>query len=405
MAGERTEQASPRKRQKARAEGDRPRSRDLVAACATLAGTLALGSLASGWLDGWRSAYEKFLGLAGSSLWRREGGVAAMLELRAISVELMLPVCGVLLACAGASLAAGVGQGGGWSVNATALQPKWTRVDPASNLKNLFSLRAGARLGKTLLPVAVLTALAWGKLARQTEIPVFSQARMPAVMKDSYDLLADAAWILFVWSAVDFAIEYRSWSQRLRMSKQELRDEYKETEGNPQIRGRIRNIQRQMRARMIRADVARASVVITNPTHYAVALTFDFATMDAPRVLVKGRNLVAEQIKTEARWAGVPIVENPPLARSLYRTVEAGHAIPFELYAAVAGILAYLYRQQVEERIRKQAAAARATAPAGMDASESGQAPPGGTPPAEKRHGTGAPQEQSSAGRKIEDRL
>jgi flagellar biosynthesis protein FlhB len=101
-------------------------------------------------------------------------------------------------------------------------------------------------------------------------------------------------------------------------------------------------------------------VVITNPTHYAVALSFDFDTMDAPRVLVKGRNLVAEQIKSEARWAGVPIVENPPLARSLYRTVEAGQAIPFELYAAVAGILAYLYRQQVEERIRRQQAAARA---------------------------------------------
>ncbi|WP_161557111.1 EscU/YscU/HrcU family type III secretion system export apparatus switch protein [Acidisarcina polymorpha] len=138
------------------------------------------------------------------------------------------------------------------------------------------------------------------------------------------------------------------------MSKQELRDEYKESEGNPQIRGRIRNLQRQMRARMIRSDVAKASVVITNPTHYAVALTFDFATMDAPRVLVKGRNLVAEQIKTEARWAGIPIVENPPLARSLYRSVEAGQAIPFELFAAVAGILAYLYRQKVEDRARQQ---------------------------------------------------
>ena len=186
--------------------------------------------------------------------------------------------------------------------------------------------------------------------------------RLPGVLKDSYDLLVDAAWILFVWSAIDYAVEWRSWNERLKMSRQELRDEYRETEGNPQIRGRIRNLQRQMRARMIRGDVARASVVITNPTHYAVALSFDFDTMDAPRVLVKGRNLVAEQIKSEARWAGVPIVENPPLARSLYRTVEAGQAIPFELYAAVAGILAYLYRQQVEERVRQQQAAAKASA-------------------------------------------
>jgi flagellar biosynthetic protein FlhB len=360
MAGERTERASPRRLQKARAEGDRPRSRDLVAACAMLAGTLTLGSSAARWLDGWCSAYQRFLGLGGSAAWRREGGVAAMLALRAVSFEVMLPVCLVLVGCVAAALAAGVGQGGGWSVNVTALQPKWTRIDPLSNLKNLVSLRAGARLGKTLLPVAVLVVLTWGKLREQTRMPVFSQMRMTEVMRTSYDLLVDTAWILFLWSAVDYAIEYRSWAERLKMSKQELRDEYKESEGNPQIRGRIRNIQRQLRARMIRADVAKASVVITNPTHYAVALSFDFATMDAPRVLVKGRNLVAEQIKEEARWAGVPIVENPPLARSLFRTVEAGQAIPFELYAAVAGILAYLYRQQVEERVRKQAAAAAA---------------------------------------------
>jgi flagellar biosynthetic protein FlhB len=255
-----------------------------------------------------------------------------------------------------------VAQGGGVSFHAPALAPKWGRIDPLANLKNLVSLRAAARLVKSLAPAAVLAALAWHKLMGEAEIPVFSAQRLPGVLKDSYDLLVDAAWILFVWSAIDYAVEWRSWSGRLKMSKQELREEYRETEGNPQVRGRIRNLQRQMRARMIRAEVARASVVITNPTHYAVALSFDFETMDAPRVLAKGRNLVAEQIKHEARWAGVPIVENPPLARSLYRTVEAGQAIPFELYAAVAGILAYLYRQQVEERIRQQQAAqAKAT--------------------------------------------
>ena len=105
-----------------------------------------------------------------------------------------------------------------------------------------------------------------------------------------------------------------------------------------------------MRRRKVKADVSRAAVVLTNPTHYAVALGFDFATMDAPRVLAKGRNLLAEEIKAEARWAGVPIVENPPLARSLYRSVEVGQAIPVDLYAAVAAILAYLYRQRVESR-------------------------------------------------------
>jgi flagellar biosynthetic protein FlhB len=104
---------------------------------------------------------------------------------------------------------------------------------------------------------------------------------------------------------------------------------------------------------MLRADVKKASVVITNPTHYAVALSFDMSTMEAPRVLAKGRDLLAAQIREEARWAGVPLVENPPLARSLYRSVEPGQSIPAELYAAVAAILAYLFRQETEERIRR----------------------------------------------------
>ena len=126
-------------------------------------------------------------------------------------------------------------------------------------------------------------------------------------------------------------------------------------EGNPQIRNRLRGLQRQMRRRKVKADVSRAAVVIVNPTHYAVALGFDFDTMDAPKMLAKGRNLLAEEIKAEARWAGVEIVENPPLARSLYRSVEVGQPIPVDLYAAVAAILAFLYRERMaaEMRIRR----------------------------------------------------
>ncbi len=140
------------------------------------------------------------------------------------------------------------------------------------------------------------------------------------------------------------------------MSKEDLRDEMKETEGSPQIRSRIRGLQPQMRRAKVKADVSRAAVVLTNPTHYAVALGFDFATMEAPKVLAKGRNLLAEEIKAEARWAGVPIIENPPLARSLYRALEVGQAIPVDLYAAVAAILAYLYRQRVEAELRERRA-------------------------------------------------
>ncbi len=177
-----------------------------------------------------------------------------------------------------------------------------------------------------------------------------------------YNLLLDGAWIFLGWAGMDYLMEWRTREGRLRMSKQELRDEYREMEGSPQVKARIRGLRRQMRRRQMKADISRASVVVTNPTHYAVALSFDFETMDPPRVLAKGRDLLAAQIREEAQWAGVPIVENPPLARSLYRQVEPGQAIPFELYAAVAAILAWLYRREVEERVRRERAEAAARA-------------------------------------------
>ncbi|WP_114205337.1 EscU/YscU/HrcU family type III secretion system export apparatus switch protein [Acidisarcina polymorpha] len=204
MAGERTEQASPRRRQKAREQGDSPHSRELLAASVTLAGSLTLGAIAPAWLTGWMSAFQRLMGMAETPAWRGKGGIAAVLELRGASVAVMLPVISVMLACVGAALTAGIIQGGGVRFFAPVLQPKWTRLDPIANLKNLFSLRSGARLFKTLLPVAVLSVLAWGQLMHQAEFPVFSVARMPEVMGGAYALLVNAAWILCVWSAVDF---------------------------------------------------------------------------------------------------------------------------------------------------------------------------------------------------------
>jgi flagellar biosynthetic protein FlhB len=189
-----------------------------------------------------------------------------------------------------------------------------------------------------------------------------SMERYPDVFAEMYNLLLDGAWIFLGWAGIDYVMEWRSRESRLRMSKQDMRDEYREMEGSPQVKSRIRGLRRQMRRRQLKADIGRASVVVTNPTHYAVALTFNFETMEPPRVLAKGRDLLAAQIREEAQWAGVPIVENPPLARSLYRQVEQGQTIPYELYAAVAAILAWLYRREVEERVRRERADAQARA-------------------------------------------
>lgn len=354
MSGERTERATPRKRQQASEKGDRVRSREFVAAAATMAGVLTIGKIVAPWVSRWRSGFQAFLALGTSPAWETDRIEQAVVSMRHVAIAMLSPFLLLFAAVTGTALLVSVAQGAGIRFSADAVQPKWDRINPASNLKNLFSLRGVGRLGKSLLPAIPLLVLAIRKIDEQAGMAPMSANRLLAMWDAVYAILLDAACVLFLWAAVDYLIEWRSWESRQKMTKQEMRDEYRQTEGNPQIRGRIRSIRRQMRRRKLRADVTRASVVITNPTHYAVALSFDFETMDAPRVLAKGRNLLAEQIKSEARWAGVPIVENPPLARSLYRHVEAGQAIPVDLYAAVAGILAYLYRQQVEERLRRE---------------------------------------------------
>jgi flagellar biosynthetic protein FlhB len=365
MPGDRTEQATPRHRQKAVERGDRTRSRDLMSAAAMLAGAFALGALAREWAGRWSQTYAVLLALAQPARWQQQTASAQALALRSALLIPLAPMGIVFAATAAAALLLGLAQGGGLALHFEALSPKPSRLNPLENAKNIFSLRGAVRLGKSLIPVVALSFFAVRALNAQAALPPFSLARYPDLFAEGYDLLLDAAWIFLGWAGVDYVMEWRSRESRLRMSKQEVRDEFREMEGSPQIKARIRGLRRQMRRRFLKGDVARASVVVTNPTHYAVALSFDFETMEAPRLLAKGRDLLAAQIREEAQWAGVPIVENPPLARSLYREVEQGQAIPYELYAAVAGILAWLYRREVEERVRRERAeaAARAAAP------------------------------------------
>ncbi len=367
MPGERTEQATQHRRDKARREGDILHSRELSAAAGTLAGVIALGALGSTTLYAWRATFAAFLDLGAPGRWEPAQLEPTLIAIRRLSLAVLMPPGIVMASVAMAALGVGVLQTGGLNVHVESIGFKFDRINPVSNIKNLFSLRAAARLAKSLLPASLLGVFAVQRIARQLTIPPFSITRLEMLGSDVYGLLLAAAWLLFGWSAIDYLVEWQSRESRLKMSKQDMRDEFKETEGSPQIRGRIRNLQRQARRRRVKDDVSKAAVVLTNPTHYAVALGFDFTTMEAPKVMAKGRNLLAEEIKAEARWAGVPIVENPPLARSLYRSVEVGQPIPADLYAAVAAILAYLYRQRVEAELRERRAretAARAAAQA-----------------------------------------
>jgi flagellar biosynthetic protein FlhB len=386
MSGERTEQATQHRRDKARKEGDILHSRELSSAAGTLAGVMVLGGMGSHLLMVWRGTFAGFLDLGQPARWEPAAIQPTLFALRKLAMDSLAPLGVMMAAVAAGALAVGIVQTGGVNFHPEMLGFKLDRINPVSNIKNLFSLRAAARLGKSLIPAAPLAVFCVQRIARQLSLPPFSITRLEMLGSDVYGLLVAAAWLLFGWSAIDYLVEWQSRESRLKMSREDMRDEYKETEGNPQIRGRIRNLQRQLRRRKVKADVSKAAVVLVNPTHYAVALGFDFTTMEAPKVMAKGRNLLAEEIKAEARWAGVPIIENPPLARSLYRSVEVGQPIPVDLYAAVAAILAWLYKQRLEaemreRRSREAAAKAQAQAQTGAQDRRPGSGPgPGASP-------------------------
>jgi len=351
MSEQGTETGSPQHKKKAQDKGDVVRSRELLSAVALLAGVAAVGTVGAQFV-------QQFRGVLQGCLMLRIGEDAV--ESAAIArliVPVLLPVGMVMAVTLLAAMGVGVAQAGGVRIRVGALGLKLGRLSPLSNVKNIFSLRSLARLAKSMVPAAVMVALGWSAWkALMLPMPILAVMRLPAAFQSAYGLALDAGVVTLVWSGLDYAVEWMAWNKRMKMTKQQVKDEVKEAMGNPQVKGRIRQVQNAMRRRKVKADISRASVIITNPTHYAVALEFSFETMHAPTVLAKGRDLHAAVIREEARWAGVPMIENPPLARSLYRSVETGQSIPFELYAAVAGILAFLYQQKVEEKMRHERA-------------------------------------------------
>ncbi len=353
MAEKGTEQGSAQHKKKAREKGDSVRSRELLAAVALMAGVVVLGVVAKGFVGSWREVFEQ--SLAAAAVREDRGEMQWAMAVRRMMSPVLLPLGMVMAASFAGALGVGLAQGGGLQIVPSAVGLKFSKLNPATNLGNLFSLRAATRVVKSLVPAAAMVVFGWVAVqALMAPMPVMSVMRLPAAFGTAYGLAMDAAWVTLAWSGLDYVVEWVSWNKRMKMTKQQIKDEMKEAMGNPQVKGRIKQVQNAMRRRRVKADISKATVVITNPTHYAVALEFSFETMQAPKVLAKGRDLHAAEIREEARWAGVPMIENPPLARSLYRAVEPGQAIPFELYAAVAGILAYLYRQKAEETAREE---------------------------------------------------
>ncbi len=350
----RTEQATPRRRQTARERGQVARTRELPSALVVLAVTTFLWWQPHGWRGEWIGFFDRVMHVSSTGEMGTLLQLAAWLVIRWTAPVLLL---GWAIAVVGSTVQGGI------VFAPAALEIKPDRMNPASNLQRFFSSASLQGLLKSLVPVGAILYLTVAMVARDWD-QILSASHMPPRASAAWILghLFEIGWkagLVFVaWSIFDYMLSRFSYERQLRMSKEEIREESKETEGHPTIRMRIRRIQRQMRSRRMLKNLERASVVITNPTEYAVALEYRPNEMAAPVVLAKGRNLLAQRIKKEAVWHGIPIVENPPLAQALYRAVEVGQAIPAKLYAAVAEILAFIYRVQAQARERARSSSA-----------------------------------------------
>jgi flagellar biosynthetic protein FlhB len=349
LADNRTEKATPRRRVKAREHGQVLRSRDLVAAITLLCLVACMAWRPETWIIAWRSYFAQLLNTAVVTHW--EDG----LPLLPATARVLLLWAGPLLAVAfGVAVVSTLAQGAP-TFAAEALAPNFNRLNPANNLQQLFSLAGISRVLRSLLPTSVILYLALSLIRTQAS-GILHAARLhsAALLALLGSLCFGLAWrsglVFLAWSGMDYFLQWQTFEKSLRMTKQEVRDESRESEGSPEVRGRIRRLRREMVRKSLQKSVQRATAVITNPVHYAVALEYRPATMAAPVVVAKGQNLIALKIKELARWNDVPIVENPPLAQALYKATEVGQVIPPKLYAAVAEILAFVFRAQMRLR-------------------------------------------------------
>jgi flagellar biosynthetic protein FlhB len=237
------------------------------------------------------------------------------------------------------------------------LQPKLTKVNPLKGLKNMFSLKSFVELFKNLFKLTLVGFIAYVTIKNEAlDVSPLMEQEVWQIMaymgRISFKILLATCWVLIALALMDYLYQHWEHGRSLKMSKQDIKDEYKNLEGNPLIKSRVRRLQRDMAMRRMMAKVPTADVVITNPTHLAVALKYDQTRMAAPVVVAKGANLIAERIKEIARENGIAIVENKPLAQVLYKVVDIAEAIPDNLYQAVAEILAYVYGLKRKQAFR-----------------------------------------------------
>ena len=342
---ERTEAASPRRLEQAREEGQVARSRELATfalLAAGFGGFYALGGpLGAKFADMMRHAFtfDRAAGFETGQMLQRAGGMEAQAFLA------ILPIYGLLcLAALTSPLALG-----GWLFTAKPLAPNLSRLDPLAGLGRMFSANGLIQLGMAIAKCVVVGGVAVAVVLHQKEAvlqllgePLHTALPQAAHLVGLCCVYIVGSMLLLV--GLDVPYQLYAHGKKLRMTKEEVKREHKENEGDPHIKGKIRAQQRALAKRRMMQQVPKADVIVTNPTHYAVALKYDEGRMSAPRVLAKGSDLVAQRIRELGAEHGVPLLEAPPLARALYHHTDLNQEIPAALYGAVAEVLAWVYQ-------------------------------------------------------------
>jgi len=343
---QKTEEATSKRFQETQEKGNFAHSREMTSAFILLMATLSFMMAGSSSTRRMMSAWHNLIGEAHSinlsiqELQRLLGWVGENVAAILSPILLSILVGGIL---------ANLIQTGGLKFSAHPLAPKFNKLNPLSGLRRLFSKNALMELFKSIVKIGLISWIAFIIIKnRFDEIPGlmgFSVGQILTFVGEvTLEIMGSVLLLIIFLAILDYSFQKFTYNENLRMTKQEVRDEKKDTEGNPQIKQRIRTVQLEMMRRRMMAAVPEADVVVTNPTHLSIAIQYDRNKHEAPVVVAKGQGDVALRIREVARENGVPLVEDKPLAQLLYKSVEIGQLIPTHLYRAVAEILAYVYR-------------------------------------------------------------
>ncbi|MBC7765149.1 MAG: flagellar biosynthesis protein FlhB [Hyphomonadaceae bacterium] len=347
MSGEKTEQATPKRRREARKKGQIAKSADLNAAITLLFAFLGITVFGAAMFNDLKLLFADFISSKYMSL--SEDLSINFPNVYMLCLKDFFLVCGPLFAIGFLTGIVTNYLQVGFLFQPNLIAMKFDKINPFSGLKRLFSLKATVEMLKSILKILIIGIVVYNEFVVSfKQIPSLINIDLTQAALITWNVLISITWkaglTLLIMGVFDYGYQRWEYEKSLKMSKQEIKDEYKLMEGDPKVKGKIKEAQRLIGMRRMMQEIPKADVVITNPTHFAIAIQYDEKKNKAPVVIAKGQDLIALKIKEQAKIYNINIVENKPLAQTLFKTTEIGDAIPEDLYQAVAEILAFVYQ-------------------------------------------------------------